>query len=152
VNNISSGVEKALWSVAIPGFGQFLNRKYIKGIVLIILEFIINNKSNINTAIVLSFNGKTHMAMLQTNYHWLMYYPCVYLFSIYDAYRDGADNNTRLFYIPFTLSAYFGTVGVVYSQSFKIIGMFLGPIFCTFLFMIFGLVSGYIIRFFILRK
>ena len=30
--------EKLLWSIALPGFGQMLNGKYVKGILLIILE------------------------------------------------------------------------------------------------------------------
>jgi hypothetical protein len=151
VSDVSDGFEKALWSVAIPGFGQFLNRKYFKGIVLIILEFTINNQSNINTAIVLSFNGKTTFAVGQTNYQWLMFYPCVYLFAIYDAYRDGTDNKAEMLYIPFALSAYIGTVGVVYSASFKIAGVLLGPIFCTLLFMVIGFGLGFAIRVLVLK-
>lgn len=151
MSDVSDGVEKALWSVAIPGFGQFLNRRYFKGIVLIVLEFIINSQSNINTAIVLSFNGKTVLAVEQTNYQWLMFYPCVYLYAIYDAYRDGTNNKAEMLYIPFALSAYIGTVGAVYSARFKIAGAILGPIFCTFLFMVLGLGIGYGIRYFILK-
>lgn len=152
MKNVSDGVEKALWSVAIPGFGQFLNGKYIKGAILILLEFLINNQSNINKAIVLSFNGRTSQAVQQTNYQWLMFYPCVYVFGIYDAYRDGTDNRAPMLYIPYALSAYIGTVGAVYSGSFKIAGALLGPIFCTMLFMVLGLIFGFGIRFIILKK
>jgi TM2 domain-containing membrane protein YozV len=45
MSNNGSSLEKVLWSIAIPGFGQFLNEKYIKGIVLILLELIINVKA-----------------------------------------------------------------------------------------------------------
>jgi TM2 domain-containing membrane protein YozV len=91
MSNNGSSLEKVLWSIAIPGFGQFLNEKYIKGIVLILLELIINVKANINTLIVLSFYGQTELAVQQADYQWLMFYPCVYIYSIWDAYRDSRE-------------------------------------------------------------
>jgi hypothetical protein len=51
-------LEKLLWSIAIPGFGHLLNGKFIKGTILIILEFLIDTNSNLNSLIMLSFNGK----------------------------------------------------------------------------------------------
>jgi hypothetical protein len=132
----SNSVEKALWSVAIPGFGQLLNRKYFKGLVLIILEFLINTYSHLNMVIILSFYGEMEKAIQHTNYNWLMYYPCVYSFSIWDAFKDGQKVESPLLFIPFVLSAYTGTVGVIYSTSFRINGVLIGPIFylhfCTF--------------------
>lgn len=38
---LKNGIESALWSIAIPGLGQLLNKKYFKGIILIALEFLI---------------------------------------------------------------------------------------------------------------
>lgn len=38
--------EKLLWSIALPGFGQLLNGKYLKEILLIVLEFSINVQSH----------------------------------------------------------------------------------------------------------
>lgn len=40
--------ETLLWSIALPGFGQLLNGKLIKGTVLIFLEFMVNVQSNLN--------------------------------------------------------------------------------------------------------
>jgi hypothetical protein len=149
---IGSGLEKALWSIAIPGFGQFLNKKYFKGIVLVILEFLINSNANINTAIVLSFLGQTELAVNVSNYQWLMFYPCVYLYSIWDAYKDGSEKEeSPLLFIPFALAAYIETVGVIYSKVFKINGVLLGPIFLPMICIFIGLGIGFIIRYFVLK-
>jgi hypothetical protein len=149
---IGSGLEKALWSIAIPGFGQFLNKKYFKGIVLVILEFLINSNANINTAIVLSFLGQTELAVNVSNYQWLMFYPCVYLYSIWDAYKDGSEKEeSPLLFIPFALAAYIETVGVIYSKVFKINGVLLGPIFLPMICIFIGLGIGFIIRCFALK-
>ena len=53
--------EKLLWSIALPGFGQYLNGKYFKGTVLLILEFLINIQSNFNQVILISFHGEIGM-------------------------------------------------------------------------------------------
>ena len=143
---IDGGIEKALWSIAIPGFGQLLNGKYIKGIILIILEFVINIKANINTIIVFSFLGQTELAMQQANYQWLMFYPCVYLFSIWDAYRDGIKQEKSLLFLPFAISAYVETIGVIYSQTFRVNGILLGPIFLPMICIFLGLGLGFVIR------
>ncbi|ERI94913.1 hypothetical protein HMPREF1982_00595 [Clostridiales bacterium oral taxon 876 str. F0540] len=142
---IGNGLEKALWSIAIPGFGQFLNKKYFKGITLIALEFLINNKANINTAIVLSFLGQTKDAVEVANYQWLMFYPCVYLYSIWDAYKDGSNEEKPLLFVPFALSAYIETVGVIYSKTFKIDGFLLGPIFLPMICIFVGFGIGLIL-------
>jgi hypothetical protein len=149
---IGSGLEKALWSIAIPGFGQFLNKKYFKGIVLVVLEFLINVKAKVNTLIVLSFLGQTQQAMEVANYQWLMFYPCVYLFSIWDAYRDGSKEESPLLFLPFAIAAYIETVGVIYSRVFRINGVLLGPIFLPMICIFVGLGIGFIIRYVCLRS
>lgn len=75
-------IEKVLWSIALPGFGQLLNGKFLKDLLLILLEFLINVQSNFNQAIIYSFQGNIQAAIDQTNYQWLMFYPCLYMFSI----------------------------------------------------------------------
>jgi TM2 domain-containing membrane protein YozV len=152
MNNNGSSLEKVLWSIAIPGFGQFLNKKYIKGIALILLEFIINVKANINTLIVLSFYGQTELAVQQADYQWLMFYPCVYIYSIWDAYRDSRENVPSLLSIPFATSAYVETIGVIYSKTFRINGVLLGPIFLPMICIFLGLGLGFIIRSLITKK
>lgn len=46
------------WSAAMPGFGNLMLCKYLKGFILIIWEFAVNVNANINTAIVYTFIGR----------------------------------------------------------------------------------------------
>lgn len=80
--------ERLFWCIAFPGFGQLLNGKYFKRITFISLEFIINVKSHFNEVILYSFNGEIKKAIDYTDYQWIMFYPCVYFFAIWDAYKD----------------------------------------------------------------
>ncbi|GGJ97490.1 hypothetical protein GCM10007063_19780 [Lentibacillus kapialis] len=140
-------LEVLLWSIALPGFGQLLNRKYFKGLLLIALEFIVNVLGNFNDVIILSFNGNIQEAINQTHYGWLMFYPCLYFFSIWDAYKDAEGESNPYAFIPFVFSAYFVTVGLIFSQTFTIFGQRLGPMWLPMLGGLpVGLIAGVIIR------
>ena len=115
------------------------------------MEFTINVKANINTIIVSSFVGQTELAVQQANYQWLMFYPCVYIFSIWDAYKDGTKQEGLLLFLPFVISAYIETIGVIYSKTFRINGILLGPIFLPMICIFLGLGLGFVIRFFTLK-
>ncbi len=138
--------EALLWSIALPGFGQFINKKYFKGLLLIFLEFVVNVMSHFNYAILQSFNGNIIGAIEVTNYQWLMFYPCLYFFAIWDAYRDANDPPESYIYLPFAFSAYFVTVGLMYSARLKVFGILFGPVFLPMLFVIPGLTVGFLIR------
>lgn len=144
--------EVLLWSIALPGFGQFLNRKYIKGIVLILLEFFINIQSHLNTVIISSFHGDIIQAITETNYQWLLFYPCVYLFGIWDAYRDAGGGKEPFSYLPFVFSAYLGTIGVIYSSTLRVMDILLGPIWLSILFLLLGYGIGSMIKYIILKQ
>ncbi|MFS0671563.1 hypothetical protein [Ornithinibacillus sp. 179-J 7C1 HS] len=144
-------LEVLLWSIALPGFGQFLNGKLFKGTVLILLEFIVNVKSRLNYAIIPSFHGDIHAAIASVEYQWLMFYPCIYLFAIWDAYRDAGGGEEPYAFIPFVFSAYIGTIGVVYSSTFNIYGLYLGVIWLPIIFLIVGFLIGKGIRVFLLN-
>ncbi|GMA60501.1 hypothetical protein NZD89_12860 [Alicyclobacillus fastidiosus] len=137
--------ERILWSMAIPGFGQFLNHKYLKGITLILLELLINSGSHLNQIILLSFQGRIPQAIATTNYQWLMFYPCVYMFGIWDAYKD-AGGTAPFAYLPFVLTAFFGTVGVIYSPLLRWNGRLLGPVWLPMLSAGIGLFLGVLLR------
>lgn len=125
----------AFWSVAIPGFGQLYNGKTIKGILFILLEFIINVQSHLNSAIYYSWLFDIEQAQHVLDYEWLLFYPCFYVFSIYDAYHDCCILTNRpiprLLGLPFIATAMVGTVGVIISSGpLAIAGLqHLGPIF-----------------------
>lgn len=147
-----SGIQSALWSVALPGFGQLFNRKYFKGLVLIVIEFIINTKSNLNSVIISSFYWDIDKAIQDTDYQWLMFYPCFYMFCIWDAYKDGIEQEPPLLFIPFILAAYIGTITVIYSPTLKIMGVLFGPILLPIISIISSLVGGFILRSFIIKR
>ncbi|CAM3945791.1 hypothetical protein L1N85_00755 [Paenibacillus alkaliterrae] len=124
--------EALLWSIALPGFGQILNGKFLKGLLLIGLEFIINVQSNLNEVIISSFHGDITKAIAQTDYQWLMFYPCIYMFSIWDAYKESRGTPSPYAVVPVAFGAYFGTIGVIFSRDLLgavwlgLLGMFVG--------------------------
>ncbi|MFJ7728628.1 hypothetical protein ACIQXV_21150 [Neobacillus sp. NPDC097160] len=143
-------LEAILWSIAFPGFGQLLNGHLLKGVLFILLEFIINVNSLFNQAIMFSFLGKINDAARVVDYQWLMFYPCVYMFAMYDAYKYAEGENPRLSFIPFAFGAYFVTVGLMYSPKL-FFGISFGPIWLPILSLIPGLGIGFIIRYILIK-
>ncbi|KMJ58311.1 membrane protein [Bacillus sp. LL01] len=142
----NNSLERLLWSIALPGFGQLLNRKYVKGVTFILLEFIINVQSNFNSIIMYSFNGEIERAFQETNYLWLMFYPCLYFFAMWDAFKDAGGGKSPYAYLPFVSCAYFVTVGLMLSGKIVIFGVRVGPMWVPMLFVIPGLVVGFTVR------
>lgn len=140
--------ERLLWSIAFPGFGQLLNCKYVKGILFILLELFVNIQSNFNTAIISSFVGNIQRSIEVIDFQWLMFYPCLYFFSMWDAVKDADEEreNSTLLFLPFVFSAYFVTVGLMFSTKIKIFGLLLGPIFLPMLFVIPGVFTGLLVK------
>jgi len=138
--------EVLLWSIAFPGFGQLLNGKYFKGIMLILLEVIINIQSNFNEIIYFSFNGEIKEAIYHTEYQWLMFYPCVYFFAIWDAYKDAGGNKEPYSFLPFVLSAYSVTVGLMYSEKVYFFGLRIGTVWFPMLCVIPGIIIGVLLK------
>ncbi|WP_163539923.1 hypothetical protein [Gracilibacillus sp. YIM 98692] len=138
--------EKLLWSIAFPGFGQLLNKKYFKGTILLFLEFLINVQAHFNQIIMFSFNGEIVKAVQYADYQWLLFYPCIYFYAIWDAYKDAGGGNEPYSFIPFVFAAYFVTVGVIYSKSVVIFGTLLGPVWLPIFCLIPGLLIGLFIK------
>lgn len=126
-------MEKLLWSIALPGFGQLLNKKYVKGFVLILLEFVVNIQAHFNEIIMLSFHGEIEQAIHQANYQWLMFYPCLYFFAMWDAFKDAGGEKKPYSYFPFVFTAFFVTTGLIYSPNVKIFGVLFGPVWLPML-------------------
>lgn len=143
--------EAILWNIAMPGFGQLLNGKYIKGILFILLEFIINVKSHFNLGIMYSFQGDIPRATMIIDYQWLMFYPCVYMFAMWDAFREADPPSTRFSYFPFVFGAFFVTVGLMYASKIYIFGVNWGPVFMPMAFLLPGLIIGWILQWLFLK-
>jgi hypothetical protein len=95
-----------MWSIALPGFSQYLNGKYFKGTVLFILEFLIHVQANFNEVIILSFRGDISLAIQQTDYPWFMFYPYLYSFAMWDAFKDARGGKDRYSFLPFMFGAF----------------------------------------------
>ncbi|WP_409293177.1 hypothetical protein [Peribacillus sp. SCS-37] len=147
-----TAAEKLIWSIALPGFGQLLNGKYIKGIIFILLEFIINIKAHFNQIIMLSFNGKTQEAVELVDYGWILFYPCLYFFSMWDAFKDGGGGSSPFAFLPFAGAAFSVTVGIFYSSEFRWNGYLPGIIWLPMLFLLPGLVIGWFIQWILIRR
>ena len=139
-------MEKLFWSIAFPGFGQILNGKLIKGFVFILLEILINEMSNFNEIIIFSFHGDIDSAIQQTNYQWLMFYPCLYFFAMWDAFRDAGGGKQPYSYLPFVFGAYFVTIGLIYSTKLRIFDVLFGPVWLPILFVIPGVGVGFLLE------
>ncbi|MHC5531829.1 hypothetical protein [Priestia megaterium] len=144
-------LEAVLWSIALPGFGQLLNGQLIKGLTFIFLEFLINTKSSFNNAILYSFLGQINKAIEVVNYQWLMFYPCVYMFAMYDAYKYSTKNTPYLSFLPFVGGAYTVTVGLMYSSKLHFGEVLLGPIWLPIIFLVPGLILGFIVRYLLMK-
>lgn len=138
--------EALFWSIALPGFGQLLNGKLIKGIVLILLEVLINVQANFNTMIIASFHGEIDKAIEQANFQWLMFYPCLYFFAMWDAFKDAGGGKEHFSFLPFAFAAYFVTVGLIFSTKLKLFGVLFGPVWLPMLFVIPGLLIGWLLK------
>jgi len=134
-----------LWSICIPGFGQFYNRDFLVGLTLLFLEFLINVNANLNLAIFYSFRGSFPQVYQVSNIQWLLFYPCVYAFAAWQAYNKAIEINNNLnddsnepnrrtrlngFFAGFAMG---GTLGVIYNGSIGyvfsgILGGFLGAV------------------------
>ncbi len=138
--------EKLIWSIALPGFGQILNGDFIKGTLFILLEIIINVLSNFNEVIYLSFNGQIEESIQQANYQWLLFYPCLYFFSMWDAFKNAGGGKEPYSFLPFLFSAYLVTVGIMYSAKVRLFGILMGVLWFPMLCVIPGLVIGFLIK------
>ncbi|MFS0614134.1 hypothetical protein [Lederbergia ruris] len=138
--------EKLFWSIALPGFGQLLNKKYVKGLVFILLEFIINVKARFNDMIIASFHGDIQKAIEQADFQWLLFYPCLYFFAMWDAYKDGGGGKEPYSFMPFVFSAYFVTVGTIFSTKMTIFGVLPGPIWLPIMSVIPGVLTGLLLK------
>lgn len=83
----------AAWSLAFPGFGHFLLNKYLRGYALVVWEMLINQKIQLNLAMVYSFNGHFEAAKQVLDPRYMALYIPVYLFAIWDSYRTTVDMN-----------------------------------------------------------
>jgi hypothetical protein len=152
---VTAPVEMIFWSVALPGFGQLLNRQYLKALLLVLLEFLVNLQGGINLAIIYSFQGNIDLAIQTVDYRWIMFYPCLYVFAMWDAYyfakRKANIEDKPFESIPFSFAAYITTIGVIFSNK-PILSITFGPIFTPIIALFLGFFLGGILKEILVRK
>jgi hypothetical protein len=80
----------------LPGLGQFYNRDYWIGLLIIILEFSVNYLSCINGLIKLEFNNHLNHQLAPMHLYWIMFYPAIYTFGMWQAFNRSVDINQEL--------------------------------------------------------
>ncbi|GBF34019.1 protoporphyrinogen IX oxidase [Desulfocucumis palustris] len=83
----------ATWSALLPGFGHMYNGKTIKGTILLVWSVAIIYFSHVNHGIIATFTGEFSKVNDIVNYQWLLFFPSIYLFSIWDSYNDAVETN-----------------------------------------------------------
>ncbi|WP_254179203.1 hypothetical protein [Cytobacillus oceanisediminis] len=76
-------------------FAQVLHGKLYKRTLFIVLVVLIHINSIFNEVIRLSFHGKIQEAIVLTNYQWLMFYPGLYFFAMWDALKRQAEEEKK---------------------------------------------------------
>jgi hypothetical protein len=104
-----------VWSCLFPGFGQFYNKDYIVGTVLIGMELIVNLNSNLNLSLTGSFIGDINSAHRVIDYRWALFYPSVYGYAIWQAFNSAKANNNKM-------------VGIDVEQRTYLSGFFIGMV------------------------
>ncbi|KJS65636.1 MAG: hypothetical protein JL50_15590 [Peptococcaceae bacterium BICA1-7] len=83
----------AAWSSLLPGFGHIYNMKAVKSLIILGWALAIIHFSHVNDGVILTFTGEFSKAREIVNYQWLIFFPSIYLFSIWDSYNDAVEMN-----------------------------------------------------------
>jgi hypothetical protein len=75
-----------------------------------------------------------------------MFYPCLYFYAMWDAFKDSGGGKEPFSFLPFVFAAYFVTVSCIYSSGFRIFGLLLGPVWLSMLCVIPGVICGLLIK------
>lgn len=82
------------WSAALPGLGHICQGAYLRGLLLMSWEILINLKASLNLAILYTFTGNFALATQVLDIGWALFYGVIYCFSIYDSYRLSVETNS----------------------------------------------------------
>ena len=83
----------AAWSALLPGFGHIYNSRALKSVVILTWAMAIIHFSHVNDVIIATFTGAYQKESNPVNYQWLMFFPSIYIFSIWDSYSDAVEMN-----------------------------------------------------------
>ncbi len=86
-------VMAVLWSLFIPGLGQLYIHRITTAFFVIVWSVVFFYCSHALEAISLLFVGEIKKATSVINPEWLLFFPSVYGFSLYDSYINTVENN-----------------------------------------------------------
>ncbi|MDH7479490.1 MAG: hypothetical protein QHH02_05725, partial [Syntrophomonadaceae bacterium] len=81
------------WSAAFPGAGHLLLGATAEGMFLMVWEIWTNLQAKINTTIFFSMTGRFDQAREVLDTRWLLLYVPVYVFALWDSYRQTLELN-----------------------------------------------------------
>ncbi|MDP4106010.1 MAG: hypothetical protein Q8935_13815 [Bacillota bacterium] len=82
-----------IWSLFVPGLGQLYLHRIITAFFIIIWVMIFAFYSRGLEAISLLFLGEIQKATAVLNSEWLLFFPSIYGFAVFDAYENTIENN-----------------------------------------------------------
>jgi len=82
-----------LWSCFVPGLGQLHIHRIVTAFFVIIWTVVFSYFSHGLEALSLLFLGKVHEATLVLKPEWLLFFPSLYGFAVYDSYVNTVENN-----------------------------------------------------------
>lgn len=83
----------AIWSSAVPGFGQLYCDRGLKAVILMVWYFLVVVKSGLAVAAYHSLLGEFALASANLDFQWLLFWPSIYIFGVVDAYTDTVEQN-----------------------------------------------------------
>ncbi|MFZ5824296.1 MAG: hypothetical protein ACOY94_08215 [Bacillota bacterium] len=81
------------WSAVLGGAGHFHNMQLIKGAMLMGWYLVIVIKSSLSQAVVYTLLGQYDLAQQVVDYQWILFWPSIHLFNIWNAYVDCVEQN-----------------------------------------------------------
>ncbi|MEN6326509.1 MAG: hypothetical protein ABFD18_09955 [Syntrophomonas sp.] len=81
------------WAASYLGFAYVSMGSYVKGFILIFLEFFLNIQSKLNLGIYYSFTGRFERAKEVLDINWLLFYVPIYKALMWGAARNATDLN-----------------------------------------------------------
>lgn len=84
----------AFWALALGGAGHFHNMQLFKGLVLMMWHVAIWLQSGMSQAVALTLLGRTQEIPQVINVEWLLFWPSIHMFNIWNAWVDCVDQNT----------------------------------------------------------
>lgn len=88
-----NSIMAVIWSLFVPGLGQLYIHRIITAFFVIIWVVLFTYFSHGLEAISLLFLGKVQEATSVLKPEWLLFFPSIYGFSVFDSYINTVENN-----------------------------------------------------------